>query len=102
MALLLLASLHLGWAPWPDSHPPPRYAGAPRPPPLPCAAGARRVSCAAARFAEAPRATPSSFILDGPYLGNGNFGAAMGATGGLTWFLGSNNLWSFQPRLVAR
>jgi hypothetical protein len=39
-------------------------------------------------------ATPSSFILDGPFLGNGNFGAVVGAEGGLSFYLGANNLWS--------
>ena len=96
LAVLLggTATTATGALPWPANHPPPTYRGAARPPPPPCAAGERRVSCASARFVEAPVATPSSFILDGPFLGNGNFGAVLGAESGLNYYLGANNLWS--------
>ena len=56
--------------------------------------GQRRVSCAAAKFDAPPASTPSSFIIDGPYIGNGNLGAALSADHGLQFWLGANNMWS--------
>jgi len=95
-ALLALAALVLAAAVRPvPSAPSPPYPGVPKPPPPVCPPGARRVSCASARFTEAPAATPSSDIIDGPVLGNGNIGAAMSAAdGGLQLWLGANNMWS--------
>jgi hypothetical protein len=58
---------------------PPLRPGPAKPPAPPCAPGQRRVECASATFDAPPVSTPSSFIIDGPFIGNGNLGAAMSA-----------------------
>ena len=73
---------------------PPRRPGAAKLPPMECALGQRRISCATAKLDAPPVSTPSSFIIDGPYIGNGNLGAALSADHGLQFWLGANNMWS--------
>lgn len=73
---------------------PPLRPGPAKPPPGPCAPGQRRIGCASAILNAAPASTPSSFIIDGPFVGNGNLGMAMSADAGLQFWLGANNMWS--------
>jgi len=52
------------------------------------------VECASALLEAAPVSTPSAMIIDVPFVGNGNLGAAVSAQDGLQFWLGANNMWS--------
>jgi hypothetical protein len=68
----------------------------PPPPPPPCTLRPR-VRCHVGVWNNAPTRTPSSGVVDGPILGNGDLGSALsasGVSGGLTHWIGKSDMWA--------
>lgn len=69
---------------------------APPPPPPPCKLSPR-VGCHTGHWSAPPHNTPSTGVVDGPLLGNGDLGAVLAAPGGgtqLAWYLGKSDMWA--------
>lgn len=77
----------------------------PPPPPPPCRL-LPRVRCHTASWVdELPSNTPSTTVVGGPLLGNGDLGAVLGAANGgrtLTWYFGKADLWTTNSDVDAR
>ncbi len=66
----------------------------PPPPPPPCFLRPR-AACHVGVWDAAPHRTPSSGVVDGPLLGNGDLGAGLSASGAAaTWWIGKSDMWA--------